>query len=499
MWVRACDLDAETEAPLPIPSRIASNEEFIPPPQTPLQKEYEGRLEALSAKAAKKQGMTRRAFLRTGSGMAAALVALNQTFGNCYDVSAAEVQNQDAFREKWPKNQFIFDVQTHHIDLSSKWYESKEGKGTLLFFLMLRPRAKVKTTEERLGLLNRVHYVREIFGDSDTVMAIISGVPSRNWNTNPLPPDQMVATREYVNRLAGSQRVLSHGLLRPNLGKPEFEEMERQVKRLRVDAWKMYTGAELGERAWFMDDEKVAYPFWERTRKLGVRNLCVHKGLPLGAFNERACTPGDLERAARDFPDLNFIVYHSAYRGTGFLARGTGARVVDPNRKDPQEIPWISDIFRILRKNPKIRNIYFELGSTFNQLSMSDPVKCLHMLGQMIQTAGADHILWGTDCIWGGSPQSQIERLRRLKMTDELMTRYKYPQLTEAIKNQIFGLNAARLFNVDVKARRQAIRADRLTRIREERRENPQPSNLQYGWVWVEDGRRPTIPVGEDA
>ncbi len=499
MWVRQCDLDAEAEAPLPIPSRIASNEEFIPPDQTQKQKEYEARLTALSEEAAKKQGLSRRAFLRTGSGMAAALVALNETFGRCYDVGAAEVQNQDAFRERWPKNQFIFDVQTHHIDLGSKWYESKEAKGTLFFFFLLRPKGRTKTTPQRLELLNRVHYVKEVFGDSDTVMAIISGVPSRNWTTNPLPPDQMVATREYVNKLAGSQRVLSHGLLRPNLGKPEFEEMERQVKKLRIDAWKMYTGAELGERPWFMDDEKVAYPFWERTRKLGIRNLCVHKGLPLGAFNERACTPNDLERAARDFPDLNFIVYHSAYRGTGFLARGTGKPVRDPKNNDPQEIPWISEIFRILRRNPKVRNIYFELGSTFHQLSMSDPVKCLHMLGQMIQTAGADHILWGTDSIWGGSPQGQIERLRRLKMTDELMNKYKYPQLTDAIKNQIFGLNAARVFNVDVKARRQAIRADRLTQLREEYRRDPMPTNTQYGWVWVGDGQEPTVPVGPEA
>ena len=60
-------------------------------------------------------------------------------------------------------------------------------------------------------------------------MAIISGVPTRNWDKNPLPPDQMVATRKYVNDLAGSQRVLSHGLLRPNLGKKELDEMERQV------------------------------------------------------------------------------------------------------------------------------------------------------------------------------------------------------------------------------------------------------------------------------
>jgi len=81
-------------------------------------------------------------------------------------------------------------------------------------------------------------------------------------------------------------------------------------------------------------------------------------------------------------------------------------------------------------------------------------------------------------------------------MTDELMNKYKYPQLTDAIKNQIFGLNAARLFNVNVKAQRNAIKTDRLTQIRQEYRQNPLPSNTQYGWVWVEDGREPTAPVG---
>jgi predicted TIM-barrel fold metal-dependent hydrolase len=495
MWVRQCDIDARSETPLPIPSRIASNEEFIPPPQSAKQKEYEQRLKDISTQAARAQGLPRRDFLRTGSGMAAALMALNQTFGPCYDVSAEEVRDSKAFRERWPKNQFIFDVQTHHVDVARQWYEdTPEGRRTTLFFRMLRPRAR--TLKETLDQLNRAHYVKEVFGDSDTVMAIISGVPTREWNKNPLPPDQMAGTRDYVNHLAGSARVLAHGLLRPNLGKREFDEMERQVKKLHICAWKMYTGAELGERAWFMDDDKVAYPFWERTRRLGIRHLCVHKGLPLGAFNEKACTPLDLEKAARDWPDLNFIVYHSGYRGAGFLGRGTGARVKDPERKDPQEIPWISDIFRILKRNPGIRNIYFELGSTFNQLSASNPVACLHMLGQMIQTAGADHILWGTDSIWGGSPQSQIERFRRLKMTNELMDKFKYPQLTETVKNQILGLNAARLFGIDVKARRNAIRADRLSRLREEYQKDPFPSNTQYGWVWADNRRRPILPIG---
>jgi uncharacterized protein len=386
MWIRQCDLDAQTEAPSPIPTRIASNEEFIPPPQSSEQKEFESRLTVLSEEAARGQGLSRRDFLRTGSGMAAALMALNQVFGPIYQVSADEVKDQKAFAEKWPKDQFIFDVQTHHVDVSRKWYDTTpDGKAVRTFFTMLRPGAK--STNEALELLNRAHYVKEVFGDSDTVMAIISGVPSRTWDKNPLPPDQMVATRKYVNDLAGSQRVLSHGLLRPNLGKKEFDEMERQVKELKIDAWKMYTGAELGEKAWFMDDEKVAYPFWEKTKKLGIKNLCVHKGLPLGAFNEKGCTPRDLEKAAKDWPDLNFIVYHSGFRGftrglVKWMSQGIGEKVTDKETNDPQEIPWISDILRVLKKNTKIKNIYFELGGTFHMVSMYAPTLCLHMLGR---------------------------------------------------------------------------------------------------------------------
>jgi predicted TIM-barrel fold metal-dependent hydrolase len=496
MWVRQCDLDADNDAPSPIPTRIASNEEFIPPPQTPEQKEFEARLRDLSERAARRQGLSRRQFLRTGSGMAAALVALNQVFGPCYDVDAAEVDDQKAFQEKWPKDQFIFDVQTHHVDVSRKWYDNTaDGKATLAFFRMLRPLGG--SIEQTLDLLNRAHYVKEIFGDSDTVMAVISGVPSREWNKNPLPPDQMVATRKYVNDLAGSRRVLSHGLLRPNLGKPEMEEMERQVKELKIEAWKMYTGAELGEKAWFMDDEKVAYPFWEKTKELGIKNLCIHKGLPLGFFNEKACTPHDLEKAAKDWPELNFIVYHSGFRGFGMIGQGRGTKVKDPKTTDPQEIPWISDIVRILRRNPKVKNIYFELGSTFNMISGANPVMAMHMLGQMMQVAGADHILWGTDSIWGGSPQHQIERFRRLKMKDELIEKYKYPPLTDKVKDQVFGLNAARLYGIDPKERRRAIKADKLSRLREEYRRDPTPANTQYGWVWVEDGTEPTVPVGQ--
>src|SRR5207244_6251625 len=108
-----------------------------------------------------------------------------------------------------------------------------DGKKVANFLRTLRGRSA--GVKDPLEQLNRGHYVKELFGDSDTVMAVISGVPSRDWDKNPLPPDQMVATRKYVNDLAGSRRVLSHALLRPNLGEKDFAEMEAQVKARKID------------------------------------------------------------------------------------------------------------------------------------------------------------------------------------------------------------------------------------------------------------------------
>src|SRR5262249_30390057 len=103
MWIQQNELD-QADLPAPSPTRIASNEELIPPPQTPEQKDLEARLAAISEDGAKAQGLSRSDFLRTGSGMAAALLALNEVFGNCYEVSADEARAQEPFRERWPKN-----------------------------------------------------------------------------------------------------------------------------------------------------------------------------------------------------------------------------------------------------------------------------------------------------------------------------------------------------------------------------------------------------------
>ena len=144
----------------------------------------------------------------------------------------------------------------------------------------------------------------------------------------------------------------------------------------------------------------------------------------------------------------------------------------------------MTDLCEIRRRNPKLTNVYAELGSTFGGIVVMSPLLCGHVLGMLIQSLGADHVLWGTDSIWWGTPQWQIEAFRRFTMPDVLMERFGYTPLTPDVKNAILGLNAAPLYGIDPGAHRQPIPPDYIARLKAAyRHEGPAPSLTQYGWV----------------
>ena len=144
----------------------------------------------------------------------------------------------------------------------------------------------------------------------------------------------------------------------------------------------------------------------------------------------------------------------------------------------------MTDLCEIRQRNPALTNIYAELGSTFGMMVITAPMLCGHVLGMLIQGLGADHVLWGTDSIWWGSPQWQIEAFRRFTMPDLLMQRFGYRPLTADVKAQILGLNAARVYGVDPNAHRNAVPADFVSKLKAAyRHEGATPSLTQYGWV----------------
>ncbi len=465
---------------LPLPTRLVSNEEFPPLPQTAAQRQVEDRILAHAAHLAPRLGLNRRDFLRTSGGMATSLLAMNAVFGRFFDVRPVEAAEPAAFRERQGDAFFIFDVQLHYVGAGyDPRDEEAARKGvTKMGLLGLRRNSrrlnpKLASDQGTLADLAWSNMVKEVFLDSETDIGLISTPPGPYPQEAVVPPKEMTHIRDEINRVTRSRRMLAHGLITPQLGQADLDFMDQQAATLKVDAWKGYTGAAPKgfDRGWFVDDEKIAYPMLERARKLGVKRICLHKGLPLGPVADYN-HPRDVIKAARDFPDLDFILYH--------------AGLLTVPRTGSADVPWTTEFCRMKKKEPALTNVYMELGSTFGQLATTNPTACAHLLGQVIDAFGADHVLWGTDSIWYGTPQWQIEAFRRFEIPPALSAAHGYKPLTRPVKEQIFGLNAARVFNVDVNATRNEIPNDYLTRMRMSYLDRgADPSHRFYGWVAV--------------
>lgn len=471
MWIRKNRRDRELGRCSPIPTQIVSNEEFVPMPQTADQRRLEIRINELADRHARRLGMSRRAFLQTSGGMATAFLAMNDVFGPVFRVAEAEALDPAAIREMWPKKEFILDGQTHHVRDSMA---GPTGFRILTGKFGLNPAlADVKPAPDSL---HRMNYVKEMFFDSDTVMACITGAAFGPPKTYALPSEDMVATRNAVNEAAGSRRMLSHGISSPS-NPGWLDDAERQVKELKIDAWKFYTGDPM--KPWRHDDEQIAYPFYERTLKLGVKNICTHKGLPLPGPGKDFFRPDDILKAAQDWPQLNFIVFHS-----GMKHMMTTVPPGDSGIDEDGNIPWTTEFCRQLAANPEVRNVYLELGAVFGHSVITHPEVCGHLLGQCLQAVGPERVIWGTDSIWWGSPQWQIEAMRRFQIPEKLTDQYGYRPISARDRELIFGLNGARLFDIDVEAQRKALPADALSQMKTAYLESgPEPSNTQYGWI----------------
>ena len=175
--------------------------------------------------------------------------------------------------------------------------------------------------------------------------------------------------------------------------------------------------------------------------------------------------PSDIGPAARDYPNANFIVYHSAIgAGSAFsaLSAFTGSATenvpFDPNDPNPKGTNSLIKSVLDAGIGPG-GNVYAELGSAWSNVMM-DTVAAQHFIGKLLKYFGEDNIVWGTDCILSGSPQSQIEAFRLFNITQEYQELYGYPALTKEIKTKIFGLNAARIYGIDPDLRRCKLQKD---------------------------------------
>jgi predicted TIM-barrel fold metal-dependent hydrolase len=217
-----------------------------------------------------------------------------------------------------------------------------------------------------------------------------------------------------------------------------------------------------------------------------MKLISVHKGY---SYQSRTlghlANPKDVEKAALANPDFNFVIYHSA------IKHGPNEpNYLDSNKFDPKtgDFEWHSVLMDIKKRNPQMSNVYPEVGSFFNALVVTDPVLCMHGMGKNIKHYGADHVVWGTDCLWWGSPQWAIEAFKRFDISDEFVEKFGYAKISKQDKAKILGLNAAKLYNVDVNAKRNGIPGDRLEKAKLAYLDaGGARQNAAYGWVRAND------------
>src|ERR1700675_3036492 len=194
---------------VPLPTRLVSNEEFPPLPQTSAQREVEDRILAAAGRLAPRLGVPRRDFLRTSGGMAASFLAMNAVFGRFFDVAEVEAAEPSASKERAGEPVFIFDVQLHYVgaayDPTNAEAERKGAvsKGGLMGLRKRSQRLNPKLASDSgtLADLSWQNFIKEVFLDSDTAIGLISTPPGPYPQEAVVPPKDMAHIREYIHRI----------------------------------------------------------------------------------------------------------------------------------------------------------------------------------------------------------------------------------------------------------------------------------------------------------
>ena len=277
-----------------------------------------------------------------------------------------------------------------------------------------------------------------------------------------------------------------------------LDKVDEEMEKLKPDSWKGYTVGDntnknLSKHPYHLDDEKIMYPFYERLVKWskdhpGVVNVCIHKGLFPPSVEQQLphllgySNVADVGKAAKDWPQLNFIIYHSAYRWAG----GGTAEMAWEQLSRTGRVEWVSDLAEIPAQYG-VKNVYGDLGQIFAQSTMADPRVCAFLMGTLVKGLGADNVVWGSDAVWTGSPQWQIEALRRLEIPEDMQKKYGFKPLGAAdgpIKRAILGENNARLYKF-TREQRSSLENDRFAQIKDDyQKHGASRSNRTYGYIF---------------
>jgi predicted TIM-barrel fold metal-dependent hydrolase len=323
--------------------------------------------------------------------------------------------------EKNGERYFVVDSHLHYWDASpDNWVKGQEefAKGWIECFhayMSLGP-AETHWPLEKFQKYSEEDMMRDVFDEGHVDVGIFQPTYLNDWYI------EGFNTTERNGALAEKHpgKFVVNSRWDPRDGDAGLEELEATAERWHPKGVKLYTAEWKGDsRGWKLSDPE-AYRYLAKSEELGIKNIHVHKGPTIWPLDKDGFDVSDVDHAATDFPNLNFIVEHVG-------------------------LPRIEDFCFMATQEP---NVYAGLAVAIGALMHARPRFFAKVMGELLFWVGEDKMTFGSDyAIW--EPKWQVEGFVDWDYPDS-DDFSDYPRLDVNGKKKIMGLNAARLFDIEV-------------------------------------------------
>jgi predicted TIM-barrel fold metal-dependent hydrolase len=322
--------------------------------------------------------------------------------------------------EKDGKKYFVVDSHLHLWDASPEnWVKGAEAyaKGWIECFHAYQSLGPPEThwPIEKFMKYSIEDFEKDVFEDGGVDHAIFQSTYLKEWYANGF--NTAAQNNQLVEKYP--DKLIVNGRWDPRDGDAGLRELEEDAKKYNLQGVKLYTAEwNDGSRGYTLADD-ICKPFFEKCKELGIKNVHVHKGPTIWPLDKDAFDPKDVDVAATDHPELNFIIEHVG-------------------------LPRIEDFCFMATQEP---NVYAGLSVVTGGLMYARPRFFAKVMGELLFWVGEDKMLFGSDYgIW--EPKWQIEMLLDWDYPDEDYS--DYPRVNEDTKRKILGLNAAKLYGIQV-------------------------------------------------
>jgi uncharacterized protein len=324
--------------------------------------------------------------------------------------------------EKDGEKYYVLDSHLHFWDASPEnWRPGAEkyAKGWIECFhayMGLGP-AETHWPMEHFQKYSADDFEKDVFQDGGVDKAVLQSTYLREWYTNGF--NDIEQNAQLLDRFG--DKLILNGRWDPREGRAGLEQLEKDHAQYGLKGVKLYTAEWYnGSRGWKLTDPE-AIPFFDKCVELGIKNIHVHKGPTIWPLDKDAFDVSDVDHVATDYnPELNFIVEHVG-------------------------LPRIDDFCYMATQEP---NVYAGLSVVIGALMHARPMFFARAMGELLFWVGEDKMTFGSDyAIW--EPKWQIDGFIDWNYPSDAQFS-DYPAVTTATKKKILGLNAAKLYGIEV-------------------------------------------------